>query len=254
MPRIRLPGRTDEYIDFTLTLPKGRRKPDSLAIYLHGFSSHHRGEKALYFRDRFNEIGAAFLAFDHRGHGNSSGRMEELTVTRNLEDIETVLTSQGAGFKHRILIGSSMGGQTAAWYAARHPDRIAANLLIAPGFGFLERRMSDLGPNGLEMFRTEGKMTIKNEWIEATIGWALLEDGRQYPVKKLLSDYRTPTLILHGTEDEAVPFEDSVDFARQSSARPLELLLIAGGDHRLTDHKENLFLTMQTFCKRLGLL
>jgi alpha-beta hydrolase superfamily lysophospholipase len=253
MPQLRLPHAPHEYLDFTLTLPNAGRSADTLVIYVHGFASHQKGEKALYLRERWNAAGCAFLAFDHRGHGNSSGHLTELTVTRNLEDLDAILTAQGMDFKRRVLIGSSMGGQTAAWYTARHPGLLLANLLIAPGFRFLENRIRDLGPEGVEELLREGKMTVRNEWVDVTIGKGLLKDAKRYPVEKLLAAYRTPTLILHGTRDDSVPFEDSVAFTQKSKARPMELLLIAGGDHRLTNHKETLFLEMYTFCQRIGL-
>jgi uncharacterized protein len=121
------------FLEYTLSMPFGNKKTDTLFVYLHGFASNQKGEKVLFFRDRFIESGAAFLAFDHRGHGSSSGEMKDLTVTRNLEDLDTILKGPASEFKKIILIGSSMGGQTAAWYSANHPDRIAANLLVAPG-------------------------------------------------------------------------------------------------------------------------
>jgi len=240
-------------LDFTLTLPQRTQTPDTLVIYLHGFASHQKGEKVLYFRDRFVKMGAAYLAFDHRGHGNSSGTMKDLTITRNLEDLDTMIKTEGAGFKQRILIGSSMGGQTAACYAARRPDTITANLLIAPGFRFLQNRLKELGTKGLKKLKAEGQITIKNEWVEVTIGKELLDDAQHFTMDRLVKDYQTPTIILHGTEDGAVPFQDSVDFIQRSKARPLDLLLIAGGDHRLTDQKEVLFEHMYTFCKRIGI-
>ncbi len=254
MARINLPGKAGEFLDYTLTLPKKARTPDTLVIYLHGFASHQKGEKVLYLRDRFVEWGTAYLAFDHRGHGSSSGTMKELTITRNLGDIEALIKTQGTGFKKCILIGSSMGGQTAAWYAARRPDLITANLLIAPGFRFLQSRLKELGTKGLKKLKTEGQITIKNEWVEVQIGKELLDDARHFTLDRLVKDYQTPTLILHGTEDGAVPFQDSVDFIQKSKARPLELLLIGGGDHRLTDQKEVLFEHMVAFCKRIGIL
>ncbi len=253
MARIKLPGKPGEFLDFTLTLPQRTQTPDTLVIYLHGFASHQKGEKVLYFRDRFVKMGAAYLAFDHRGHGNSSGTMKDLTITRNLEDLDTMIKTEGAGFKQRILIGSSMGGQTAACYAARRPDTITANLLIAPGFRFLQNRLKELGTKGLKKLKAEGQITIKNEWVEVTIGKELLDDAQHFTMDRLVKDYQTPTIILHGTEDGAVPFQDSVDFIQRSKARPLDLLLIAGGDHRLTDQKEVLFEHMYTFCKRIGI-
>jgi pimeloyl-ACP methyl ester carboxylesterase len=253
MAQINLPGKPEEFLNYTLTLPQMCQTPNTLMIYLHGFASHQNGEKVLYLRDRFVKMGAAYLAFDHRGHGDSSGAMKDLTITRNLEDIDIIMNAVGTNFKQRILIGSSMGGQTAAWYAARHPNLITANLLIAPGFRFLQNRLKQLGTKGLKKLKAEGQITIKNEWVEVTIGKGLLDDARHFTMDKLMKHYRTPTIILHGTEDGAVPFQDSLEFIQRTKARPLDLLLISGGDHRLTDYKDILFEHMYAFCKRIGI-
>jgi pimeloyl-ACP methyl ester carboxylesterase len=254
MAQLRLSGRPAEHLDYTLTSPADGRPAATLVTYLHGFASDQFGEKVLYLRDRFVEAGCAYLTFDHRGHGRSSGTIRDLTVSRNLEDLAAVLHHHGSGYARRILVGSSMGGQTAAWYAARHPDEIAAAVLIAPGFRFIERRMEELGPKGLERLRKSGQVVYKNQWVEATIGPALFDDAGQYTVDRLLPLYCTPSLLLHGTEDASVPFEDSVVFTKLTKARPLELFLIAGGDHRLTDWKETLFSEIEAFLKRLRLL
>jgi pimeloyl-ACP methyl ester carboxylesterase len=254
MTQIRIPHRPAEHINYTLTAPSNGCTASTLVTYLHGFASDQFGDKVLYLRDRFAAIGCAFLAFDHRGHGLSSGTMTELTISRNLEDLELVLQHHGQGYARRILVGSSMGGQTAAWYAARHPDEISANVLIAPGFRFIERRKEELGSIGMEQLRKDGRITYKNQWIEATVGPALFDDASQYTIDRLLTLYRTPALLLHGTEDDSVPFEDSVVFTKLTTARPLELLLIAGGDHRLTDWMETLFSAMEAFVRRLRLV
>jgi pimeloyl-ACP methyl ester carboxylesterase len=150
-----------------------------------------------------------------------------------------------------VVIGSSFGGQLAAWAAARDPHVIAANLLIAPAFAFYENRVRDLGPEGEARLRAEGYAVVRNEWVTTTIGVALVDDAAGYGLDRLLPRYRTPTLILHGTEDTTVPLVGSVEFVRRSAARPLELVAIAGGDHRLTDHKAALFDHMVGFLGRL---
>lgn len=254
MPKLNFPQYSSHFLNYSLTPPSEKSAPETLVIYVHGFASHQSGEKVLFLKKRFNESGTAFLAFDHRGHGNSSGTMKELTITKNLEDLDQIIRSQGKNFKNRILIGSSMGGQTAAWYAAHHPDQIDANLLIAPAFRFLENRKRDLGPQGLKTLEKEGEIIIKNEWVEVTIGKELVEDAKNYPVETLLQKYQTPTLMIHGLNDDSVPVLDSFSFIQASKARPLELLIIGGGDHRLTEHKETLFLNMKTFCKKIGLI
>jgi len=155
----RLTRPNNDHLDYTLTLPS--RPTETLFIYVHGFASHQRGEKALYFRDRVIEQGKAYLTFDLRGHGDSSGTIQTLTLTRGLEDLSAVLTGPAAPYRKIILIGSSMGGQLATWTAAWNPNRIAAVLLIAPSFSFYENRLRDLGEAGLRRLNQAGEVQIK---------------------------------------------------------------------------------------------
>jgi pimeloyl-ACP methyl ester carboxylesterase len=240
-----------EYVDYTLSCPVSCENPDQVVIYIHGFASHQRGEKAVYFGERVLARGDAYLTFDLRGHGASSGTMEDLTVTRALADVEMMLEWANERFERLVVIGSSLGGHLAAWAAARDPQRIAANLLIAPAFSFYENRVRDLGPDGVARLRAEGQIIVRNEWVTTAIGRDLVDDAQAYGLDRLLSGYRTPTLILHGAEDDTVPLSGSVDFVRRSKARPLELVTIAGGDHRLTLHKAALFAHMVGFLERL---
>lgn len=250
MARLSL-GSTGEFLDYTLSVPPTCDNPDTVVVYVHGFASHQRGEKAVYFRERFVARGDAYLTFDLRGHGASSGTMAELTVTRALADVDTMLAWARERFTRIVVVGSSLGGQLAAWAAAREPDVTAVNLLIAPAFAFYENRVRDLGPDGEARVRAEGYAIVRNEWVTTTIGRSLVDDAAGYGLDRLISLYRTPTLILHGTEDTTVPLIGSVDFVRRSAARPLELVAIAGGDHRLTDHKAVLFDQMVGFVERL---
>jgi pimeloyl-ACP methyl ester carboxylesterase len=244
-------GSSGEYVDYTLSCPPSCENPGSVIIYVHGFASHQRGEKALYFNQRFVARGNAYLSFDLRGHGASSGTMAELTVTRALADVEAMLAWAQQRFARVVVIGSSLGGQLAAWAAARDPKRTAANLLIAPAFSFYENRVRDLGPEGMARLRAEGYTVVRNEWVTTTIGRGLVDDAEGYGFERLVSAYQTPTLILHGTHDSTVPLAGSAEFAARSSARPLELVAIAGGDHRLSAHKAVLFEHMAGFLDRL---
>lgn len=250
MARLSL-GSGGEYVDYTLLCPASCDNPQSVVLYVHGFASHQGGEKARYFGERFVARGDAYLTFDLRGHGASSGTMADLTVTRALADVEAMLAWVQARFARIVVIGSSLGGQLAAWTAACDPKRITANLLIAPAFSFYENRVRDLGPEGLARLRAEGYAIIRNQWVTTAVGKDLVDDAEGYGLDRLLAAYRTPTLILHGTEDSTVPLAGSVEFAVRSSARPFELVAIAGGDHRLSDYKAVLFDYMTSFLDRL---
>lgn len=86
----------------------------------------------------------AYLTFDLRGHGDSSGTIRELTLTRGLEDLSAILAGPAAPFRKIVLIGSSMGatrgldrGLEPEPDRRRRPDR--------PSFSFYQNRLRDLG-------------------------------------------------------------------------------------------------------------
>jgi len=81
-------------------------------------------------------------------------------------------------------------------------------------------------------------MRVQNRWVDVVIAKGLIEDAARYPLEDLIAWHRTPTLIFHGTADESVPHDGSVEFVQKSTARPLDPVPIGGGDHRLRNAKE----------------
>lgn len=223
-------------------------------IYIHGFASNQHAEKALHFEARAKALGLGYIRFDLRGHGASSTSLREMTLSEWMRDTLAVIDQIAPAPAPVVLIGSSMGGQIAAWVALERPERVAANLLLAPAFDFYENRVQNLGSEGLARLANEGEARVRNEWIDVVIGRALLEDAAQYRSADLVRRYQTPTLLLHGTADTAVRFDGSLEFLRRTPARPIDLVAIAGGDHRLTDHKVYLFDLMLAFLQRLRLV
>jgi pimeloyl-ACP methyl ester carboxylesterase len=53
-------------------------------LFVHGFGSNRRGEKAVHFGERFNEKGWAFAAPDLRGHGQSDGSVSRSDDERHV--------------------------------------------------------------------------------------------------------------------------------------------------------------------------
>jgi len=224
-------------------------------LYLHGFGSDQAGEKADFFRRSALSAGLAFCSFDFQGHGASGGTMRELTLTRNLTDVARVHAFLIERGQSRIaLVGSSMGGGTALWYAHAHPEAIVAGLHIAPALDLGGALLAGVGPQRARAWEETGVLAFHNDLVTCDLGWGLIEDLRRYRRDDLLAGYRTPTLLLHGQRDDTVPWRDTVDFADRARGRDLELHLFADGDHRLTDRKEQLWQLMLLFLRRRGLV
>jgi dipeptidyl aminopeptidase/acylaminoacyl peptidase len=75
-------------------------------------------------------------------------------------------------------------------------------------------------------------------WPEAVSGWNPGREAKKFdpymPVKNVSRDY-PPTIMIHGTADTDVPYEQSVLMARQLKRRGVEheLITIEGAEHGL---------------------
>jgi pimeloyl-ACP methyl ester carboxylesterase len=219
-------------------------------LYLHGFGSEQSGEKAEFFRARALAAGFGFCSFDFQGHGLSGGEMAGLTLTRNLEDVGRVHAFlHERGYRRLILTGSSMGGATALWYSMRRPEEIVAGLHIAPALEIDKGLLAWAGPERARAWQETGRIHFQNEFVSCELGWGLIEDLRAHPLETLLTNYRTPALLLQGKLDAMVPWKTVADFAVRCPFQEIELHLFADGDHRLTDRKDRLWALMAEFLR-----
>ena len=254
MPRSmhRLPvlsgGREVSHLAVRYDAPPEPRPALPCFLYLHGFGSDQSGEKAEHFRRRALDAGFPFCSFDFQGHGRSGGSMQDLTLTRNLDDMARVHDwLRERGQERLCLLGSSMGGGTALWYSALHPEPIVAGLHIAPALHLEAGLLAWAGPERTRVWEKTGTILFQNEFVTCDLGWCLIEDLRTYPLDDLLSRYRTPALLLQGRRDASVPWRDVADFAARCAGEDVELHLFADGDHRLTDRKDRLWDLMMEF-------
>ncbi|MGE3857473.1 MAG: alpha/beta fold hydrolase [Dehalococcoidia bacterium] len=96
-----------------------------------GLTAHTWDMAALLLRDRYH-----IVALDLRGHGDSDWMSEEALHARDLtdwvtDDVEAFLAHLGAD---RVALGGmAFGGVAAMRYAARHPERVSALLMVDVG-------------------------------------------------------------------------------------------------------------------------
>jgi pimeloyl-ACP methyl ester carboxylesterase len=226
----------------------GRADPTFAVVWLHGFGSHRGGDKAAAVRDECARRGWAFAAFDFRGHGDSSGTMHELRASRLVDDLRAISRFLlQRGHARLGLIGSSMGGFAAAWFAALHPDAVLGSVLLAPGFGFVSHRWNRLTAAEREEWQRTDRLRIRNDWVDLELGYGFISEIDQFRPEALAASVRTPTLIYHGLADEVVPDEVSLEFLRRATYPRIELRLLKSGDHRLTAFKDEIAAAASAF-------
>jgi pimeloyl-ACP methyl ester carboxylesterase len=146
-----------------------------------------------------------------------------------------------------VLLGSSFGGVVASWAAAGRPglcDRLA---LIAPAFGFIERHVATLSPEAAAAWRSGTPHRVEREWFNVDLSNRILLEAESRPWREFAQRLEMPTLVLHGSKDESVPVQASMEFA--SACEAVELEVIEGGDHRLVDRKELLAERIERFVR-----
>jgi len=229
-------GRENLFVEEFRSPGTGSETP--LVVWVHGYDSAGRGSKSMALAPLIVAAGARFICFDFRGHGQSGGGMAGLSLSRNIEDLTAVIEACAPGAAVD-LVGSSMGGLTAAWFAALHPEKVRRAALIAPAFDYLPLLLTRFGLAASRRMREAQTLLLPRGFDDSTqqIGLQLVEDLAWYPRRLLEAEYQTPSLIIHGEQDERIPLAGSLEF--QSACRaPVDLHLIAGGDHRLAEQRE----------------
>jgi pimeloyl-ACP methyl ester carboxylesterase len=209
-------------------------------VWLGGFRSDMRSTKAEALDAWAAEKGRAFVRFDYSGHGESTGKFEDGTVSRWLEDTVAVL---GAfGIERPILVGSSMGGWIALLAARellrRSDDRGPTGLvLIAPAVDFTERLMWDEFPDDVRRaIETEGVFLRPSLYSEDPypITRALIEDGRKHLLFGTSIRTGCPVHILQGMQDPDVPWRHAMELMEHLPGDSVSMTLVKDGDHRLS--------------------
>ena len=198
-------------------------------IYLHGFASGPRSNKARYLRDRFAEKNINLKVLDL-----NQGDFSNLTLTRQIEQTKSAFAE---GNIPVTLIGSSFGALTCAW-VAQQSDRVKHLILLAPAFGFPQSWYSRLEPNQIEQWQESGVLSVYHygEAKQMPLKYQFLQDADNYPISKLTKSL--PTLIIHGINDNVVPIQVSRDYANHhSQVKLIEL----DSDHGLNDSKTRIW-------------
>ena len=197
------------------------------------------------------------ILFDKRGTGMSDPvPIAQLpTLEQRMDDVRAVMDA--AGSERAALVGVSEGGPMNIFFAATHPDRTAAIVLLAtfarlawaPDYTFgtkpdvwnaLLHRMEQGWGKGVLL--SAFAQSLAND-ASAREWWARFQRQASSPgaavavmhmvyeidTRPILSAIRVPTLILHRTEDHLLPVEHARYLAQHiAGAQCVEL---PGTDH-----------------------
>ncbi len=196
------------------------------AILIHGFGG---DLNSWMFNHEGLASGHSVYALDLPGHGGSSKKVEDGTLTGFATVLEGFMDSIGVSKAH--LVGHSMGGAVAALFALNHPERCLSLTLIASaglgpeidgeyirGFVSATRR-NELKPQ-LEKLFADSRL-ITRQLVDDTLKYKRLDsvepalrtiasqfcssDRQSLILREQIVELKMPVRVLWGSEDRIIP-------------------------------------------------
>jgi pimeloyl-ACP methyl ester carboxylesterase len=235
----------------TLVTPSGSGKGTAILVHGGGVT---KEEGGFYTRLGLGlaDAGISSLRFDLRGHGESEGRQEDLTISGIANDIRAAIeTTVGLTGSDRVsLIAASFSGGIAAFYASRYPDQLNRLVLFNPLLNYKRRFIDDkpywLGDH-IDAERAH-ELAVQGYIAHSPtfrLGRPLLNEIFYLQPHMKLGKVVTPTLIVHGTRDTFIPIEAS-RAAVAEIAGGAELIEIDGAQHGIAVHDDPQYLDPRT--------
>lgn len=217
-------------IDCDLSIPE---TATTVVIALHGFAGDKKSGCILALKDRIVPQGVGLITFDWPGHGESEVGGEYLTVENCLDDLDTIyhyINQNYPTVKSILTFATSFGGYLALLYHHQHPSAFQHVILRAPAIRMgtvLEKNIMtpamrhELEEKGYFDFGYERVMKVTKTFLEEVL--------KNDVVALYKNEVCHNIDIIHGTIDDFVPIEDSIEFCKEHQIR---LHKIVGADHR----------------------
>lgn len=181
------------------------------------------------------------IRYDARGNGLSDHDVPEVSFERWVDDLATVVDA--AGLDRFPLIGISQGASVAAAYAARHPARVSALVLICglvrgwrvkglprvthhfeALLSLMESGWGQDNPAFRQIFSTaffpgaskeelDGFNELQRRSATPQNAIQILSAIGDIDLRAEVPQVRAPTLVIHGRNDLVIPFSDGKELA-----------------------------------------
>lgn len=206
-----------------------------IVIIAHGFGSDLNSMTASLLASELSKKGVSSLRFSFSGCGNSGGVFGEQTISTNVDDMISAITTVEGDYEKIGLFGISYGGGVVLATALKRDDFYKIGLK-APNANFPGWIKERFGDQALEQWRKNGYVDYSFEKGVVQVKYDLYEDAVALDVNNRVGKIVTPVMIVHGDDDELVNIKYSRDLVeRLPNGRLIE---IAGGNHALASDGE----------------
>lgn len=234
---LRVPVGFNEELHLHVTYPFQNRNLDKFpcAILSHGFTVDGTESHRMFLKlaNRLAMNGMIVINFDYRGSGYSDGEFEDLTVTREIEDLKAVVdyavSMQKVDHDRIVVIGQSLGSYISI-LALYNDKRIKAFVLWGTPVELYKKFYNYFGKAWEEkgVICQEKGFYLKKDF---------LVDFKKYDELLCISKIEQPILFIHAGNDEKNPV-NVVRILFEKAKEPKTVEIIGGANHSFKCQKE----------------
>ena len=211
---------------------------DRVVIFCHGFGGHKDTRAASVFAERMNakHLSTALLVFDWPCHGKDAGKHLTLEACDRYLSLVRQYAAEKLHAQSIYACGTSFGGYLLLKYTLEHGksfEKIALRCPVVNMFRSMTERIID--EESLQKLN-KGKEVLAGFDRKVKIDRDFLAELEACDLSKRdFLDYADDIMIVHGTDDEIIPYEEIRQFADDNV---IEFLGVEGADHRFTNPKK----------------
>ena len=210
-----------------------KNSAEKVIVFCTGFGGHKDNAEKFAERLLSKNKNAAMVIFDWPSHGDDVKKklsLDDCTVY-----LELVMQEAKAmyGTDQLYAYANSFGAYLVLKYIHEHGDPFVKIALRSPAVYMYGTLMNTIMSSGENDKLNKGKDVAVGFDRKVVVTRYLLEDLKEYDIRKWdYLDFAEDILILHGTKDEIIPFEESREFADNNL---IEFVPVEKADHRFQD-------------------
>lgn len=211
------------------------REIKHLVVFLHGYGGHKDNKAAEHFSQAYlaKSKNSAVFIFDWPAHGT------DVKKKLTLKDCDTYLTMVIDYIKDELKVedicayGTSFGGYLTLKYIHEHENPFRKIALRCPAVSMADVMNNRVMTEENIQLLNKGKDVLTGFDRKVLIDKSFLDSLSDNDVRKWeYFDYADDIIIIHGTKDEMVSYEESAKFAEDNV---IEFIAIEDADHRFQD-------------------
>lgn len=208
-------------------------KKEWIVLFVHGFNSTKNHKHFLPIIDKLSKIGISTFRFDIYGQGESDGKLEDLTISKAVDNtLQAIKYIEKIGYKNIGIVGTSFGGFVSIIVASMY-KKLKFLALKSPVSDYNLQVKSIASDEDIKMWKEKGYVNYGDADQFVRLNYSFYLDIKKYNAYKVGKEIKAPTFIVHGDSDKTVSIKQSEKLSNVINNAKLKIIL--GADHGYTN-------------------